>query len=1260
MINIIQLNLRKSPLAAAELQKKADDLNSDFLCLVQEPSVYKGKFRNRPYRSRAFPSSFITENPRAGIIYSDRLKVSELPTLEDKDSAVAILKNGSKTMIIASLYLDYTNKEVITDKLRELVCFADDKNLPILIGMDSNCHSTMFGNSTNSRGKILEDFIITNSFQVENKGTTPTFRSSRYSTCIDVTLSRDLTNVIKEWRVDDDFNASDHNTITFGVDLGMIEIPRHRNWNKANWGLFKTELETATFFRPDRMTDCKLDKLVRKLYFVINKALDKACPIIDSKRTDPLNEWFTEELEVARKEVIECLNRAKRTESGSEAWSRYKKKFKKYRASVRRSKRKYWNYFKTKCEDAKQTSGLVKILQRRDNNFISTFKTGGGNFTMPGEETARHLLDTHFPSNAPVSKIKYSHCKTPSYEIEGRFTSWINEDNVKEALLKFEHKKSPGPDGLRPVLFQHLPDNIIKVLTFLYKCCIALSFTPSLWRDAKVIFIPKPGKADYSLSSSFRPISLSNYLLKGLERLCVWRVDQSLINYPIHDRQHGFRCDRSTETAISEVVNEIEKHIFKRQRTLAVFLDIKSAFDSISPEHIRKCLLNHRAPPLLVDWYYDYITKRNVTIELQDSKIEASIGVGFPQGGVASARFWLIAFNMAVKIINRFGCSGTAFADDCAVLLSGTHTNTLVNNMQKTLREIERWGRRSGLKFNPAKTVVIMFERRKEKQHKLLEMGDTKIQYSKEVKYLGVTLDSKLNWRPHINAKLGAAKKLMYVINQAIRGNWGPTPSLSKWALTGIVRPALTYACGCWAHAVTTKKLKGELDRIDRLGLLSVTQVAPSTPTQALRIAYDVPPTRLLIEKLAVDFLIRYKDSATLTWDGLTRSKKQSKSHLRFLWDIVAPWGFNSVTTDDIRSLSPPRLYRVVTDSLNKNTKFLTQSQVNIYTDGSKTEEGVGAGYIVYKGKNIIISGEHRLGDECTVFQAEVFAIFESVRRLFILPDKGNIKFVKIFTDSAAAMYALRKRKCRSKLVLYTMKMINKLAECGTHISIVWIKAHVGHVGNEAADGLAKEGAGLDVEEKVWVNQPIGSYKTKSRLLLYRKWNSEWLGSRQARMAKLFFPTTNPALSDELTSLHRTDLTTIITMTSGHNDLRYHTHLRDRSTDPRCRLCLLEDETFYHLLTFCPRLKELRFKLYGAYALQRLYSWDPERLLQFIREIPFPIRAPMLVDEYSFSSSSIYSYTQSPTTNDVGSQEPMLSSGLVGREEGGESTDNGL
>ena len=107
-------------------------------------------------------------------------------------------------------------------------------------------------------------------------------------------------------------------------------------------------------------------------------------------------------------------------------------------------------------------------------------------------------------------------------------------DKIKEALGGFEKKKSPGPDGIKPIIFEHLPEKTLLYLQIIYKSCIFLHYTPISWKETKVIFIPKPGKESYRVPKSFRPISLSNYLLKGLERVVTWKMGEDLKSHPIH------------------------------------------------------------------------------------------------------------------------------------------------------------------------------------------------------------------------------------------------------------------------------------------------------------------------------------------------------------------------------------------------------------------------------------------------------------------------------------------------------------------------------------------------------------------------------------------------------------------------------------------------------------------------------------------------------------------------------------------------------
>ena len=52
--------------------------------------------------------------------------------------------------------------------------------------------------------------------------------------------------------------------------------------------------------------------------------------------------------------------------------------------------------------------------------------------------------------------------------------------------------------------------------------------------------------------------------------------------------------------------------------------------------------------------------------------------MGFPQGGVASAKLWILAFNEAMEIINSGGIYRVGFADDCCALVGGTNLGYMV------------------------------------------------------------------------------------------------------------------------------------------------------------------------------------------------------------------------------------------------------------------------------------------------------------------------------------------------------------------------------------------------------------------------------------------------------------------------------------------------------------------------------------------------------------------------------------------------------
>jgi hypothetical protein len=75
---------------------------------------------------------------------------------------------------------------------------------------------------------------------------------------------------------------------------------------------------------------------------------------------------------------------------------------------------------------------------------------------------------------------------------------------------------------------------------------------PMLWRSSDIIFLPKPGKEDYTDRRAFRPISLMPFLFKTLEQLSKWHLEQHAT--PLHKDQHAFRKGHCTKNALSHMI----------------------------------------------------------------------------------------------------------------------------------------------------------------------------------------------------------------------------------------------------------------------------------------------------------------------------------------------------------------------------------------------------------------------------------------------------------------------------------------------------------------------------------------------------------------------------------------------------------------------------------------------------------------------------------------------------------------------------------
>ena len=95
------------------------------------------------------------------------------------------------------------------------------------------------------------------------------------------------------------------------------------------------------------------------------------------------------------------------------------------------------------------------------------------------------------------------------------------------------------------------------------------------------------------------------------------------------------------------------------------------------------------------------------------------------------------------------------------------------------------------------------------------------------------------------------------------------------------------------------------------------------------------------------------------------------------------------------------------------------------------------------------------------------------------------------------------------------------------------------------------------------------------------KWQADWEKRADCRQTKLWFPYISKRLSFSLLALGRIELSKMIQLITGHNFLKRHEALVNKSEDADCRLCLEDEETSFHVIAECPALARQRQQTFG-------------------------------------------------------------------------------
>lgn len=772
----------------------------------------------------------------------------QLPAFLNIEAVGIELKLHQKTYTIISCY-NPPDKSLLNSELDTIF----DIGHSVIAAGDFNAKHTLWGCKSADRqgASLLRHITLTDTVLHHTTDHTHHPTNGTQPSTLDVILTRNVA--LLNQPVTCNRLSSDHLPVYFTIGgRPQSLINKSFNYSKANWKMFRNIIANNLNISKPAANTIEIDKNLQKLTDVIKTAKNCSIPQLTlySNRLciPPYLQIMIREKNKLRKKL--------RTTGDNSLKRPINQLTFQIKQSITNIKNDTWSKRLAKMSPTNGSLWKMTKYLRSTNNSINTLETGGKFLNNPADKA--ELLANTFQNNHDIT-TSYHHKKTcetvtktildiENFTITNNYKK-ITTQELTDIIKSLKVNKSPGHDEIDNRLLKNLPLEAVLEIANILNDCFVHGYFPEIWKVARVIAIPKPGK-DSKNPINYRPISLLSTISKLFERTIYNRLIEALDD-KLRNDQHGFRRGHATTHQLTRLTEDITMGFNHRRSTAAIFLDAEKAFDTVWHDGLLHKLTLLNTPKYLIKTVKSYLSHRQfyVSIDGHNSVIK-HITAGVPQGSVIGPLLYILYTN---DLPVPRHCKISLYADDTACYTSGKNPEVLVKRLQKAHNALIKYYTRWKIKINSSKTEAVFFTTRRHwPLTEIITSTGDEIRWSNQVKYLGLLLDARLRWGPHTILARNKAMKAMAALYPIFNRHSNLTTRNKILIHKTIIRPTLTYGAPVWSNLSQTNMNK--LQTIQNKSIKTIYNTPILTNLKKIHNTYKIPTIQEHIHKLTSSF----------------------------------------------------------------------------------------------------------------------------------------------------------------------------------------------------------------------------------------------------------------------------------------------------------------------------------------------------------------------------------------------------------------------